>query len=90
MTESVEHPDHDPSDDEELSESLAGHSELPGEGAGKVPGASSDGEPSDDSTAGTPADEELSASLEGHSELPDGDSDVLEEIDDSPVNTENS
>ncbi len=34
MSESVEHPTHDPSADEELSTSLEGHSDLPDDGDG--------------------------------------------------------
>ncbi|KNC18683.1 hypothetical protein AC792_10730 [Arthrobacter sp. RIT-PI-e] len=91
MTESAEHPAHDPSADEELSTSLEGHDELAGDSADDAGGAPAE-KLSDtaDSPTSASADAELSASLEGHSELPDGDSDVLEEIDDSPVNTENS
>ncbi len=76
MSDSVEHPTHDPSADEELSSSLEGHSELP-DGA--------------ESTTSASADEELSSSLEGHSALPDeGESSVLDQVDDSPVRTKNS
>ena len=42
MSESVEHPTHDPSADEELSTSLEGHSDLPDDGDGT--GSSEDGD----------------------------------------------
>lgn len=77
MSDSVEHPTHDPSADEELSSSLEGHSELP-DGAA-------------DSATSASADEELSSSLESHSVLPgEGESSVLDQADDSPVRTKNS
>jgi hypothetical protein len=74
MSTQNEQPTHDQSADEELSESLAGHAALP--------------------ETGDPTDEKLSESLAGHAGLPEGGEPMidepLEEIDGSPVRTENS
>ncbi len=77
MNESTARPPHDDSADEELSASLAGHSSLPDH----------DHDHDHDHEGEAPATPEPSAD---DTEVLDEDSPVLEEIDDSPVRTENS
>lgn len=79
MSTQNEQPTHDASADQALSESLSAHADLP--------------------EANDPVDENLSDSLSGHADLPEGGTpeggipeadEPLEEIDGSPVRTENS
>ncbi len=55
MNESVERPDHDESADEELAESLAGHSELPDHG---------------DDTSSTPVETPAQKAVDGDEDSP--------------------